>query len=164
MDIKVSDLKSNDRKLSKNLSEKCLNENISKQAKNQLADIDDQDNKMLNFLLKNIKKFQKENQTLREQNKKLRIELKSLQILLKNAQKEVERSKENYKVLESVNKSFSDALKNSLTSYKLNEADNSEETQKHISLVEERILIDSLHIIKGLLNLNSYNKYLVKLN
>ena len=114
--------------------------------------------------MKNINKFQKENQTLREQNKKLRIELKSLQILLKNAQKEVERSKENYKVLESVNKSFLDALKNSLTSYKLNEADNSEETQKHISLVEERILIDSLHIIKGLLNLNSYNKYLVKLN
>ena len=155
MDLKVSDLKSNDRKLSKNLSGKYLNDGLSKQTKNQLADIEDQDNKMFILLLKNISKLQKENQTLREQNKKLRIELKSLQILLKNAQKEVERSKENYKVLESVNKSFSDALKNSLTSYKLNEANNSEETQKHISLVEERILIDSLHIIKGLLNLYS---------
>ena len=98
MDIKVSDIKSND-KLSTNLNKKCLNENISKQAKNQLADIDDQDNKMLNVLLKNINKFQKENQTLREQNKKLRTELKSLQILLKNAQKDVESSKKKYKLL-----------------------------------------------------------------
>ena len=68
MDLKVSDLKSNDRKLRTNLAEKCLNDNISKQAKNQLADIDDQDNKMFNFLLKNVNKFQKENKMLREQN------------------------------------------------------------------------------------------------
>ena len=78
MDLKVNDLKGYDQKLSRNLSEKHLKDNISKQTKNQLADIDDQDDKMLNSLLKNINKFQKENKTLREQNKKLQIELKRL--------------------------------------------------------------------------------------
>ena len=108
MDIKVSDIKSND-KLSTNLSEKCLNENISKQAKNQLADIDDQDNKMFNLLLKNVNKFQK------------------------------------FK----------------LTYFKLDEAGHSEETQKHLSLVEKTILINSTYRHNGLLNLNSYNLQLI---
>ena len=67
------------------MSEEYLTDNISKQAKNQLADINDQDDKMFNLLLTNINKFQKENKTLRELNKKLRIELNNLQILLKNA-------------------------------------------------------------------------------
>ena len=153
MGFKVTDLKYYDRILSKNLSEKYLNDSLSKHAKNQLADIDDQDDKMLNSLLKNISKFQKENQTLREQNKNLQIELKSLQYLLKNAQKDVERSKENYKLLKSVNKRLLDALKNSITYYKLNEADNSNETQQNINLVEERILVDSTHRNNGLLSL-----------
>ena len=157
MDIKVSDLKSNDRKLSKNLSEKCLYDNISKQAKNQLADINDQDDKMLNLLLKNINKFQKENKTLREQNKKLQIELKNLQILLKNAQKDVERSKENYKLLNGINKGVSYALKNSIKYYKFNEADHSKETLKYINSVEENHLIDSTDRNNGLLNFNNHS-------
>ena len=161
MDFKVTDLKGYDRILSKNLSEKYLNDSLSKHAKNQLADIDDQDDKMLNLLLKKISKFKKENKTLREQNKKLQIELKSLQILLKKSQKDVERSRENYKVLESVNKSLTDTLKNKLTSHKLNEAGHSEETRKHISLVEKTILINSNYINNGLLSLNSYNLQLI---
>ena len=112
---------------------------------------------MFNLLLKNINKFQKENETLREQNKKLRIELESLQILLKNAQKDVERFKEKYKLLNGINKSLSDALKNSITCFKLDEANNSKKTQKYISLVEEKFLVDSTHKNNGLLNLNSYN-------
>ena len=143
------------------MSKKCLYDNISKQAKNKLADINDQDDKMFNSLLKNINKFQKENETLREQNKKLQIKLKSLQISLKNAQKDVERSKKKYKLLNDINKSFSDALKNSLTSNKLNEAGHSEETLKYISLVEKRILLDSTYINNGLFNLNSYNLQLI---
>ena len=139
MDIKVSDLKSNDQKLSTNLIEKCLNENISKHANNKLADIDDQDNKMFNLLLKNVNKFQKENQTLREQNKKLRIELKKMQVLVKNVQKDHESLKEKNKLLNGNNKSLLDALKNKLTYFKLDEAGHSEETQKHISLVEKTI-------------------------
>ena len=139
------------------MSKKFLNDNISKQAKNQLADIDDQDDKMFNSLLKNTRKFQKENKTLKEQNKKLRIELKSLQILLKNAQKDVERLKEKYKSLNGINKSFSDSLKNSITYYKLNRSDQCKETLNHINLVEERTLIESAHRIKGLLNLNNRN-------
>ena len=150
--------------MGKTLYEKHLNDDISNHAKNQLADIDDQDDKMFNLLLKNINKFQKENKTLREQNKKLRIELKSLQILLKNAQKNVERSKEKYKLLNGNNKSLSDALKNKLTYFKLNEAGHSEETQKHISLVQKRILIDSTYINNGLLKFNNYYLYLVNLN
>ena len=157
-------MKSYDRKLGKTLYEKHLNDDISNHAKNQLADIDDQDDKMFNLLLKNMNKFQIENKTLREQNKKLRIELKSLQILLKNAQKNVERSKEKYKLLNGNNKSLSDALKNKLTYFKLNEAGHSEETQKHISLVEKRILIDSTYINNGLLKFNNYYLYLVNLN
>ena len=112
---------------------------------------------MFNLLLKNISKFQKENETLREQNKKLRIELKRLKVSLQNAQKDTERLKEKYNVLKKLNKSFSDALKNSLTSYKLKEADQSEETLKHINLVEERILVDSTHISNGLLYLNNHS-------
>ena len=54
------------------------------------------------------------------------------------------------------NKSLSDALKNKLTYFKLNEAGHSEETQKHISLVEKRILIDSTYINNGLLKFNNY--------
>ena len=156
MDLKVTDLKIYDRKLSKNLSEKYLNDSLSKLAENQLADINDQDDKIFNSLLKNIRKFQKENKSLREQNKKLQIELKSLQILLKNAQKDVERSKEKYKLLNGNNKSLLDVLKNKLTYFKLNEAGHSEETQKHISLVQKRILIDSTYINNGLLKFNNY--------
>ena len=98
------------------MSEKHLNDSISKHAKNQLADIDDQDNKMFNSLLKNVNKFEKQNKILREQNKNLRIELERIQVLLQNAQKDTERLKEKYNVLKSQNKSFSDALKYSLTS------------------------------------------------
>ena len=57
IDLKIPDFKSYDQNLSKNLSVKHFNDNISKQAKNQLADINDQDDKMLNLLLKNINKF-----------------------------------------------------------------------------------------------------------
>ena len=108
---------------------------------------------MFNSLLKNINKFQTENETLREQNKELIFELKSLQILLKSAQKDVERSKEKYKLLKSINKSLSDALENSITYFKLDETDTSEKTQKHMSLVEERLLIDSKQRNNGLINL-----------
>ena len=161
MDLKVPDSINYDRSLSKNLCEKHLNDNITELEKNQLADIDDQDKKIINSLLKNISKFRKENKTLRKKNKNLRIELNSLQNSLKNAQKDLERSKEKYKLLNDINKSFSDALKNSLTSHKLNEAGHSEETLKHISLVEKRILIDSTYINHGLLNLNSYKLQLI---
>ena len=161
MDLKVTDLKSYDRKLSKNLSEKYFNDNISKHAKNQLADINDQDEKMLNLLLKNVNKFQKENKMLREQNHNLRIDLKSLQFLLKNAQKDVERLKEGYKLLNDNDEILSDALKNKLTYFKFNEAGHSEEIQKYISLEEKRILIDSTYLNNGLLNLNSYNLQLI---
>ena len=164
MDLKVTDLKSYDRELSKNLIENYLNESISKQAKNQLANIDDQDDKMLNLLLKSISKFHKEIKTLREQNKKLRIELNNLQILLKNTQKDVERSKEKYKLLNGINKGLSYALKNSITYNKLTEEDHSEETLEHISLVEERILVDSTQRNNGLLKFNNIYLYLVKLN
>ena len=139
MDLKVNELKSFDRKLSKNLSGKYLNDGLSKLAKNQLADIEDQDNRMFNSLLKNVNKFQKENQTLREQNKKLRIELKKMQVLVKNVQKDHESLKEKNKLLNGNNKSLLDALKNKLTYFKLDEAGHSEETQKHISLVEKTI-------------------------
>ena len=112
---------------------------------------------MFNLLLKNINKFQKENETLREQNKKLRIELESLQILLKNAQKDVERSKENYKLMNGINKGLTYALKNSITYYKFNEADYSKEKLKHISSVEEKKLIDSTYRNNGLLNFNNHS-------
>ena len=156
MDLKVNDLKSYDRKSSKNLSEKYFNDNISKQAKNQLADIDDQDDKMFNLLLKKINKFQNENKTLREQNKKLQDEHIKLQILLKSAQKDVESSKEKYKLLIDNNKSLLDVLKSKLTYFKLNEAGHSEETLNHINLVEERILVESSHINNGLLHLKNH--------
>ena len=155
MDLKVPDLKNYDRSLSKNLCEKHLNDNITELEKNQLADIDDQDKKIINSLLKNISKFRKENKNLREQNKNMQVELKSLQILIKCAQKDIERSKEEYKLLNGNNKSFSDALKNGLTSYKLNEADLSEETLKQISLVEERIF--DTHENNGLFKLDNHN-------
>ena len=161
MDLKVPDLKNYDWNLSKNLCEKHLNDNKSKQTKNQLADIDNQDEKMLNLLLKNVNKFQKENKTLREQNHNLRIDLKSLQFLLKNAQKDVERLKEGYKLLNDNDEILSDALKNKLTYFKFNEAGRSEETKKHISLVEKRIFIDSTYLNNGLLNSNSYNLQLI---
>ena len=54
---------------------------------------------MFNSLLKNISKFQKENKMLREQNENMQTELKRIQVLLLNAQKDVERSKEKYKLL-----------------------------------------------------------------
>ena len=78
-----------------------------------------------------------------------------MQVVLQNVQKDVERSKEKYKLLNGLNKSFSDALQNSLTSYKLNEADLFQETLKHKSLVEERIL--GTHENNGLLNLDNHN-------
>ena len=112
---------------------------------------------MFNLLLKTVNKFQKENKTLRKQNKNLRIELERIQVLLLNAQKDVEYLKENYKLLKSNNKSLSDALKNSITYFKLDEADYSKETLQHAKLVEERILIDSTHRKNGLLYLNSHN-------
>ena len=87
----------------------------------------------------------------------MRIELKRLKVSLQNAQKDTERLKEKYNVLKKLNKSFSDALKNSLTSYKLKEADQSEETLNNINLVEERILVDSTHISNGLLYLNDHS-------
>ena len=139
------------------MSEKYFNDNISKHAKNQLADINDQDDKMFNLLLKNINKFQKENETLREQNKKLQIELKNLQNLLKNAQKDVERSKENYKLMNGINKGLTYALKNSITYYKFNDTDHSKETLKHINSVQEKNLIDSTDRNNGLLNLNNHS-------
>ena len=138
MDLKVNELKSFDRKLSKNLSGKYLNDGLSKLAKNQLADIEDQDNRMFNSLLKNVNKFQKENKTLREQNKNLRIELERIKFLLKNAQKDVESSKEKYKLLIDNNKSLLNVLKNKLTNFKLDKAGHSEETQKHISFIRKK--------------------------
>ena len=78
-----------------------------------------------------------------------------MQVVLQNVQKDVERSKEKYKLLNGLNKSFSDALQNSLTSYKLNEADLFQETLKHKSLVEERIL--GTHENNGLLKLDNHN-------
>ena len=78
-----------------------------------------------------------------------------MQVVLQNVQKDVECSKENYKLLNGINKSFSEALKNSLTSYKLNEADLSEEKLKHKSLVEEKIF--STHKNNGLLKLDNHN-------
>ena len=111
---------------------------------------------MFNLLLKNINKFQNENKTLREQNKKLQDEHIKLQILLKSAQKDVESSKEKYKLLIDNNKSLLDVLKSKLTYFKLNEAGHSEETLNHINLVEERILVESSHINNGLLHLKNH--------
>ena len=157
IDLKVPDFKSYDQKLSKNLSEKFLIDSLSKKAKSQLADIHHQDNKIFDSLLKNLSKFQKETKMLREQNETMKVELKIIQVLLQNAQKDVERSKENYKSLNSINKSLLEELKNKLTYYKFNEEDFSEETLKHISLVEERISVGSTHRNNGLLSLDNHN-------
>ena len=112
---------------------------------------------MFNSLLKKLSQFQKESKILREQNKNLQNELQRLQVLLQNALKDVEYSRESYKTLQSVNKSLSSALKNSIKIFKLDEADHSEETQKHLNLIEESLLLNSTHRNNGLFNLINYN-------
>ena len=59
--------------------------------------------------------------------------------------------------MNSINKSLLEELKNKLTYYKFNEEDFSEETLKHISLVEKRISVGSTHRNNGLLSLDNHN-------